>query len=244
MMHGVECTPDAGSPIDAVLLDVGGVLTAPNHALYGPVLRAAGLAPDEATIDRGHYAGIVAMDACGVLAWSNYFEALAVTCGADGQTSVVLAEALSATWDSPRVWSRVLPGAIDGLTRLAATGAALAMVSNSDGNAEESLRLAGVAQVGPGPGVAVAIVVDSHQVGVEKPEPAIFDIALEAVGVSADHAVHVGDTVTFDVRGAQRARVQALHLDPFDLCPDRDDHAHVRSLTEVAQLVERSLTTC
>ena len=227
-------------PIDGVLLDVGGVITAPNPELYRKALLAAGLDPDPATVDRGHYAGVVAMDLLGQVAWSAYFEAVARTCGADPASAPSLGEALAASWDGPSVgvWTRVLPGAADGLARLAATGAALAMVSNSDGQAEESLRRAGVAQVGPGPGVAVAVVIDSHLVGVEKPDPGIFLIALEALGVPAERAVHVGDTVTFDVRGAQRAGVQPLHLDPFDLCPDRAGHAHVGTLSDVAALVE------
>jgi putative hydrolase of the HAD superfamily len=228
----------AGPSIAAVLLDVGGVFLVPDHEIYRAALTGAGLAPDADTLDRAHYAGIVAMDALGELRWSVYFEAMAVTCGADASMAPALGAALATTWERGGLWTRVLPGAVEGLTRLAATGTALAMVSNSDGHAEESLLLAGVAQVGPGPGVDVRVVIDSSVVGVEKPDPAIFSIALEAVGVGAQSAVHVGDTVLYDVRGAQQAGLRALHFDPYGLCPDRNDHEHVRSVGEVAELVE------
>jgi putative hydrolase of the HAD superfamily len=223
--------------IEAVLLDVGGVLLVPDHAVYRPVLQEAGLTPDAQTIDRGHYAGIVATEPCDAFDWAAYFEALAITCGAPAATVAAVAAALRATWERPRVWSRVLPGALDGLAHLIATGAAIAMVSNSDGTAEESLRLARVCQVGAGPDLAVHVVIDSHVVGVEKPDPRIFEITLETLCVAPGAAVHVGDTVRYDVDGARSAGILPLHLDPFGLCPDRLDHQHVRSLRDVADLV-------
>ena len=128
------------------------------------------------------------------------------------------------------VWSRPVPGALDGLRALAATGVALAIVSNSDGTLEERLGREGICQVGPGTGVPMAIVVDSDAVGVAKPDPAIFHLALEATGIAPDRALHVGDTVGADVEGALAAGVRPVHLDPYGFCTDRT-HPHVADLT-------------
>ena len=42
-----------------------------------------------------------------------------------------------------------------------------------------------------------------------------------------------GDTVRYDVRGARAAGLRPVHFDPFDLCPDRTDHAHIHRLTDL-----------
>ena len=48
-------------------------------------------------------------------------------------------------------------------------------------------------------------VVVSGELGVDKPEPAIFEHALGLAGVGAGRAAHVGDSLTSDVAGANRA---------------------------------------
>lgn len=64
--------------------------------------------------------------------------------------------------------------------------------------------------------VPVACVVDSHVVGVAKPDPRIFEPALEALGVAASERVaYVGDTVFYDVRAAAAAGLTPLLHDPF-----------------------------
>jgi putative hydrolase of the HAD superfamily len=84
-------------------------------------------------------------------------------------------------------------------------------------------------------------VVDSAVVGVAKPDPAIFGIALDALGVPASRTVlYVGDSLRYDVAGAVAAGLQPVHLDPYGLCPLPSGHPHVRSLAELARTLERS----
>ena len=80
------------------------------------------------------------------------------------------------------------------------------------------------------------IIIDSKVVGVEKPDPAIFAMALEATGTVPDRTVHVGDTLFADVVGALAAGLRPLHLDPIGWRKD-DRHEHVTSLTALAELV-------
>jgi putative hydrolase of the HAD superfamily len=75
-------------------------------------------------------------------------------------------------------------------------------------------------------------------VGYEKPDPRIFHVALDKLGVAPERAVHVGDTACADIDGARAAGVRPLHLDPYGFCPrPAGDHEHVGSLAEVAALV-------
>ena len=85
----------------------------------------------------------------------------------------------------------------------------------------------------------MSIVIDSGAVGVAKPDPAIFAIALEACGVAPERVVHVGDAVGADVAGALAAGVRPLHLDPYGFCTD-DSHPHVPDVATVAAALAES----
>jgi HAD superfamily hydrolase (TIGR01549 family) len=50
----------------------------------------------------------------------------------------------------------------------------------------------------------------SGEIGVHKPEPEIFRVALKRLGLSSEEAVFVGDHLDLDVVGAQRAGIRAI----------------------------------
>jgi len=223
-----------------VFLDVGGVFHLPHPEIIGPALHRAGVAEplDVAVLDRAHYAGAKALEVwpegdVRVGLWAAYERAYALEAGvASDRLEEAIAD-LDIAFAEKGVWSRLAPGSLDGLSALAATGVTLAIVSNSDGTVEDRLRTEGICQVGPGAGVPVAIVIDSDVVGVAKPDPAIFRLALEATGVAPERALHIGDTVGADVDGARAAGVRPIHLDPYGFCTD-GSHPHVPDLATVA----------
>jgi HAD superfamily hydrolase (TIGR01509 family) len=96
------------------------------------------------------------------------------------------------------------------------------VVSNSDGRVEEALRAAGLVRY-------FDIIVDSTLAGVEKPDPAIFRPALDALGVLPEEAVYVGDLYDVDVAGARAAGMAAILFAAPD-APDRAGCATVSSL--------------
>ncbi|NNJ47661.1 MAG: HAD-IA family hydrolase [Acidimicrobiia bacterium] len=53
----------------------------------------------------------------------------------------------------------------------------------------------------------------SEEMGVEKPDPRIFALALERIGAAADEVVYVGDSVPADVEGAAGAGITPIHAD-------------------------------
>jgi putative hydrolase of the HAD superfamily len=133
---------------------------------------------------------------------------------------------------SPELWGRIVEGSIAGLQCLYDADLKLGVVSNSDGHAEEALVRNKICQVGSGEGVPVLTIVDSAVVGVEKPDPAIFDFAIPALGKDPSDVVYVGDSVKLDVRSARAAGMTPLHVDPYGLCQAMD-HAHVGGVGEV-----------
>ena len=77
-------------------------------------------------------------------------------------------------------------------------------------------------------------VVTSKEVGVDKPNPLIFQAALQRASVEASEAVHVGDQYKMDVVGARGVGINPLLIDRYDLYPDFRDCPRIRSLTELA----------
>ena len=94
------------------------------------------------------------------------------------------------------------------LQRFRDEGFKLAIVSNWDTPLDPLTERLGIA------GYFDAIVA-SHDARVrsEKPDPHIFNYALAAVGVSAEEAVHVGDTYEADIIGARDVGIRPILLD-------------------------------
>ena len=92
------------------------------------------------------------------------------------------------------------------LRELRARGLRLVVASNWDCSLPEVLERAGLAPLVDG-------VVASAMVGAAKPEPALFEAALEVAGAAPDRALHVGDSLSKDVEGAAGAGIAAVLLD-------------------------------
>lgn len=230
-------------PLRAVFLDLGGVFYLPDHDRIVAALARLELTIERERLDEAHYHGVAALDEFrdgDRSIWHAYNRAYARVCGiapdrVDSAVTVLLDE-----FERGGVWTRVILGSREALHDLAALGLRLAVVSNADGTVEEQLRHDAICQVGTGPGVSVDLVLDSAVVGVSKPDPAIFRLALDALDVAAGDVVHVGDTPAADVEGAQAAGVTPILIDPYDLHAEVDCH-RVHSLTEVVALLRRGL---
>jgi putative hydrolase of the HAD superfamily len=228
--------------MEAVILDVGGVLLVPHEEPVSLALAPFGIGLDAVQAERAHYFGIHALDLAADderAAREAYLVGYADAIGVPLARRSAAVDRLRDIWNGPTIdlWRRPVTGSVDGLKRLAASGRKLGIVSNADGTIEEQLRRGEICQVGEGLGVPVLAIVDSHIVGIAKPAADIFRHALEPLGVSPAEAVYVGDTVRYDIRGARNAGLRPVHFDPFELCPQRSDHAHIRNLSELEPLL-------
>jgi putative hydrolase of the HAD superfamily len=224
--------------MDAVILDVGGVLLVPHAETVNLALGAFGVQLDAQRAERAHYFGVRALDAAEDDQWQErlaYRIAYAEAAGLPTEFQEQALARMDELWSGSNIqlWQQIVRGSVHGLRQLAASGLKLGIVSNSDGTVEEQLRRQEICQLGEGLGVPVLAIIDSHVVGVSKPGAEISRHALEPLGVPPERAIYVGDTVRYDVRGARAAGLHPVHFDPYDLCPDRADHAHVRSLGEI-----------
>jgi putative hydrolase of the HAD superfamily len=217
--------------VETVLLDAGGVLLdldyaylrrlllARAHAVEGTALAAAeALARTE--IDRRVRAGGKGSDA-----WRDYFRILlrAVDAPVDAREAII--DALADAHAKVGIWTVAIAGAVETVRAIRQAGYRVGVVSNAEGRVERDLISAGF-------GGLFDTVVDSHLVGVEKPDPAIFRIALERMSASAETAVFLGDVPAIDVAGARAAGITPLLLDRFAMYPEPGVHT-LRSLDEL-----------
>ena len=239
--------PAADPKINAVLLDAGGVLLFPAPELLLPPLRAAGLEPTAAELERAHYRAMADCDRPGREPpggqwWREYLRDFAAACGVPAAGVDTVAGDIAGLTDG-FAWTHVGPGVPQALRGIAALGLPVGIVSNSTGEVEQALRRLDVCYAPTGSevlpearGVSVGAVIDSAVVGVSKPDPRIFALALDVLGLAgADRGtiVHVGDSLRYDVTGALAAGVRPLHLDPYGFCPAPDGHEHLRRLDDL-----------
>jgi putative hydrolase of the HAD superfamily len=222
------------SRFDAVLVDVGGVLVLPDPTVLGPLLAPYGGDPSIAAHRRAHYAAMAVKSRAGVgeVEWTEYDLAYVDAVGVRAAAREFAATALHHT-RSPFVWQWPIPESIAALRSLDELGVPIGVVSNASGQVEAMLGFVGVCQRGPGSATPVRCIVDSHVVGVAKPDPRIFDHALsEFPGIARERVVYVGDSITMDVGGARAAGLTAVLFDPYDDHVD-EDVERISALTDL-----------
>jgi len=84
-------------------------------------------------------------------------------------------------------------------------------------------------------------VVFSQDHGVEKPDPALFEVAMRQAGCGARELLHVGDSLEDDVAGTRRAGVRSVWLNR-ERKPNNTDvrpHFEISSLKALVPIAEQ-----
>jgi len=120
-------------------------------------------------------------------------------------------DALFAFFADPANWIRD-PDAPALLTAFRESGIALGVISNFDYRIYAILEALGLNRY-------FDSITISSEAGYAKPAPEIFRLALERHSLSAEEALHVGDSEPLDVGGALAAGVAVVLVDPQDTGP-------------------------
>lgn len=83
------------------------------------------------------------------------------------------------------------------------------------------------------------VVVVSRDVGIRKPDPEIFRYALANLNVHPSQALHVGDSLSQDVAGAQRSGMRAVWIDTGEAQTDVVPDYVINSILNLPDLVAR-----
>jgi putative hydrolase of the HAD superfamily len=127
------------------------------------------------------------------------------------------------------LWTVPEPDAEAALALARRAGLATAVISNSNGTIADILAGLGLAR-------HLDFVIDSSRVGVEKPNPRIFHLALERARVEPQRAAYIGDLYSIDVLGARAAGLHAILMDPGHCWPERDCPS-ARTVLDAVRLV-------
>lgn len=204
--------------VDLLCLDAGGVLLFPNWHRVSEVLARHGIVVEADRLAAADLRAKRAMDQHSIVGSTNnaghgwrYFNEILNAAGIPLSPAAAagLAE-LRTSHAAQNLWE-VTPADVPlALRRLRDLGLRLAVVSNSDGRLRGLLDRLDLARW-------FDLVLDSHEEGIEKPDPGLFQIALERSHVLPDRAMHVGDLYHVDVVGARAAGLRAVLLDPAGL---------------------------
>ena len=144
-----------------------------------------------------------------------YFAEIFRRLGVPDERFPAVAERLWARHAERNLWSLVRDHAVGTLEELRGLGYRLAVISNADGRVEALLESVGLRP-------HFEFVIDSAAVGMEKPDPRIFRMALERMGVEPHEAAYVGDIYEIDVVGARNAGLHPFLVDPLGRFAEMD----------------------
>jgi HAD superfamily hydrolase (TIGR01549 family) len=112
-------------------------------------------------------------------------------------------------------WARTEEGTKELLVWLKEKGYRLGIISNAEGQIKRLISHIGFEPV-------FDVIIDSHEVGFQKPDQRIFDYALKELDVKASEAVHVGDLIESDIAGARAAGIIPILVDREGQYKDAD----------------------
>jgi putative hydrolase of the HAD superfamily len=234
------------SPIRGIFFDAGNTLLYPRVEELAQELSDAGFA---ATVADFHAAERLAKKkfdewlwpriesgelpaAVDRLYWTEYLHTLMDRIGVPIDQRGAVTEQVMERFRDIRFWSRVFPDTVPVLQWLRDNGYYLGVISNSVGTMEEQLNRVGLASY-------FRTILDSAVVGVEKPHPEIFRMAVDQAGISPVEALFIGDTYATDIGGARKAGLRGVLIDRFGIYEDGMGCPRIRSLDELGGLLAR-----
>jgi HAD superfamily hydrolase (TIGR01509 family) len=225
--------------IRGIFFDAGNTIVFPDYSIYRGIAAALGVevAHEDVlraeALARGAFDQAVASspgrDVAGF--WSVYYTPFYEHLGVPtGSIPAAIEKTRDANDRLLGIWSVPVEGFDEVMNALESRGLALGVVSNSDGRVEERLVEIGIRD-------RFDFVIDSAIVGVSKPHPRIFELALEAAGLPPSETAYVGDYYEVDVVGARGAGMTPVLFDPYGAYGDVDCEVIAR-FGEIVGLVD------
>ena len=231
--HGLKENTLRPVPIETVFLDAGGVLVFPNWTRVSDALarRDVSVTPEALAIadfrakrrlDLGETIRATDDSRRGWLYFNLTLEEAGIPRTA--ATDAALAE-LRSYHGQENLWESVPANVVPTLVTLRAMRLKLVVVSNANGRLRHLFDRLGLTAL-------VDVLFDSFEEGVEKPDPRLFQIALERADAQRQSTVHVGDLYHVDVVGARAAGLHAVLLDIAGLY-DGHDCPRIRTFSDL-----------
>ena len=168
--------------------------------------------------------------------WKGFFDSFMEGAGVPRPHRDGIQQELHSFHRRHHLWNRPLRGVPEALGALSRAGYRVAALSNSDGRAEVNLQQIGLAR-------EFEFVLDSAEVGVEKPEAAIFHLACQQLELRPSDCVYVGDILSVDIEGALAAGLRAILLDHYECYRIEEIPENVPRAVEASEILAGFATT-
>ena len=219
--------------VSALLFDFGGTLAFLDFDLLASEFSRPGRVLDPLKLEHAEYQGRAALDRYLMVrekpdvnaGYEQFFRSWMAAAGIPEDEMRAIAERFRAMHAEACMWRIIRDGTHEALERLKAAGLKMAIVSNADGRVAADAQRFGIARY-------FDVIIDSQVVGVEKPDPRIFRLALDALGVPPEEALYAGDIYSIDMIGARAAGVTGKLIDQHGLY-HWVEHAKIRHVGEL-----------
>jgi len=200
----------------AILFDVGQTFLYPDFPFLKNLLSEYGVTSDIHSLNKGAAAAREKIFRYReVERWQEYFAYWMKLAGAPDDKIPEILPRIFERHKREHLWNWLDPSAPPVFAALKKLDYRLGVISNSDGSIAGSMKKFGLTPF-------FDCILDSHIVGVQKPDPRIFAIALQQFNLPAEQCVYVGDNYDRDVIGARRAGLTPILLDPFEVVAEQD----------------------
>lgn len=218
------------SRVTAILFDAGQTFLYPDFPYLQKLLAEYGVATDVATLNQG---AATAREKTfryrEVERWQEYFTFWMQFVGAPEDKIPEILQRIFERHKREHLWNWLDPTAPAVFAELKKLGYRLGLISNSDGSIAASIEKFGLTKF-------FECIIDSQVVGVEKPDPKIFEIALTQLNLVAARCVYVGDNYDRDVIGARGVGITPILLDPFEVVAEQDV-VKIKTLEELIRIL-------
>ncbi|MGH2670156.1 MAG: HAD family hydrolase, partial [bacterium] len=205
------------SPPRAILFDAGNTLLRINYAAIAAQLAVLDSAATEEAVQRAEWRARVRLDTEvfsgravsteSRATAARYLELVLEEVGVTDASTVGAMTRWRARYNAPvGIFDVADPAAHGALAAARRAGLVTGVISNSNGIIAGLLDTLGLLPY-------LDFVLDSGVVGIEKPDPRIFRMALDRAGVAPHEAVFVGDLYSIDVLGDRAVGIPAILLD-------------------------------
>jgi putative hydrolase of the HAD superfamily len=227
-----------------LLLDAGGTVVFPDQDIILNIAHRFGIKLSQKNVYRGYYQVIYQLDLEAKTfgkfpePWPDgYAGALFKVLGIHSRQSQQAAAAIHQRHIQHNLWTFTFPWVREALDALADCVSGMSILSNSDGRTKQVFSELGMDHY-------FDLIFDSEDLGLEKPDPKIFNQAIDRLGLNPEQVIYIGDIYALDVVGANQAGLSAVHIDPFRFYDETEwPGSHITNITHLPQWLKSQAET-
>jgi FMN phosphatase YigB (HAD superfamily) len=205
------------APKPYLLFDSGGTLLFPDQVFLNQIAKAHGIELTQEQLYTGYYELIYTLDfqsyktayAFSYNPWPHgYALTLLKSMGFQGEAVNRINQAVQARHSRKSLWTFTFDWISQTLKILTRQGYSMSVISNSQDSTRDIFSKVDLA-------CYFEHIFHSAELGVEKPDPRIFEKVLRELNLRPPEVLYIGDIFNADVRGANAAGIGGIHLDPL-----------------------------